>query len=88
MRLNMLTLIEPLQSTFLLLDIAAVALGKDESREEIEKYFITLESSSCQIKNPIHQIWAGERDPSILMVGLKFPDSAIINRILEIIATT
>ena len=72
----------------LLQAIAQVALGDDEPRAGIEERLTTLEGKGWQIKPAVHRIWAGERNSSTLTAGLDDQDTALINRILEIIAET
>jgi hypothetical protein len=72
----------------LLQGIAAVALGNNEPRAEIEDYLPTLEGNGWRIFVSVKRIWAGVRDLSTLTAGLDSQDSALVYRILEIIQAT
>ena len=65
--------------------MAAVALGNDESRAEIEEGLPRLEENGWKISDSVKRIWAGERDSSTLEAGLDSQDAALVHRILEII---
>lgn len=70
----------------LLRDIARVASGDDESRDAIRAALAQLEQNGWQLRAPVERIWAGERDRDSLVEGLDEQDTALIERVLELIA--
>jgi predicted aconitase with swiveling domain len=69
----------------LLRGVAAVARGDEQFRADIEAMLPSLEESGWYLSQPIHQIWAGERDLTRLMDGLDLQDTILVKRILELI---
>jgi hypothetical protein len=70
----------------LLQAVAAVALGNDEPRAELEEILVTLEEDGWRISDAVRRIWTSERNLHSLTGGLDDQDSALVHRILEIIA--
>jgi tetratricopeptide (TPR) repeat protein len=71
----------------LLAGIAAVALGKEDgdARLEIDEALARLEEQGWHLREAVHRIWSGERDPDSLTDDLDAQDTAIIHGILEMI---
>ncbi len=70
----------------LLQAVAAVAIGDIRQRGEIEGMLVDLESHGWHLYEVVHRIWRGERDEAKLTEGLDAQDTALIQRVLEIIA--
>jgi hypothetical protein len=68
----------------LLLSIAA-AVNDESQRTEIKPGFADLERKGWHLTEPVHRIWAGERDAQALTAGLDQQDTALIRRVLEIL---
>lgn len=63
--------------------VAAVA---DASlRAQIEPVLARLEEKGWMLREPVHRIWAGERDEAALTAGLDAQDTALVRRILELL---
>jgi hypothetical protein len=61
--------------------------AKDETRRgELEPILADLEAKGFRLTDPVHRIWAGERDAEALTAGLDAQDSALIRRLLELLA--
>ncbi|MBA3468848.1 MAG: hypothetical protein H0T53_04300 [Herpetosiphonaceae bacterium] len=69
----------------LLQAIAAVALGDDQPRADIEATLPQLEANGWRLVEPVQRIWAGERDEMVLMAGLDESDATLISYVLELI---
>jgi hypothetical protein len=66
---------------------ALASAGKDETRRgELEPVLAEGEAEGWRLTDPVHRIWAGERDAEALTAGLDAQDSALIRRLLEILA--
>jgi hypothetical protein len=66
---------------------ALASAAKDETgRGELEPVLAEGEASGYRLSDPVHRIWAGERDAEALTAGLDAQDSALIRRLLEILA--
>jgi hypothetical protein len=62
------------------------AAVKDESlRAGIEPELTALQQKGWRLTEPVHRIWAGERDAEALTAGLDQQDTALIRRLLEIL---
>jgi hypothetical protein len=70
----------------LLQAIAAVALGDDGPREQIEAALPELEQDGWQLTDAVHRIWAGERDAEALTAGRDEQDAQLIRHILDLLA--
>jgi hypothetical protein len=70
----------------LLQGIAAVAKGDDRPRAEIEARLSDMEEKGWMLRRPVERIWSGERDAVALTAGLDAQDSALVRRILELLA--
>ena len=55
-------------------------------RGELESTLAEAESNGWRLTDPIHRIWAGERDAEALTAGLDAHHSSFIRRLLEILA--
>ena len=69
----------------LLQAIAAVALGDELPRADIEATLPQLEANGWRLTEPTQRIWAGERDEMVLMSGLDESDAILISYVLELI---
>ena len=58
-------------------DVILETLAESESNMEIENW---------EFKQVVQRIWAGERDVTTLTAGLDEMDTALVQRVLEIIA--
>ena len=65
--------------------VAAVALGNDEPRAEIEEGLRTLERNGRKTSDSVKRIWTGELDSSTLTADLDSQDAALVHRILKTI---
>jgi hypothetical protein len=66
---------------------ALAAAAKDETRRgELEPTLAEVEANGFRLTDPVHSIWAGERDAEALTAGLDAQDSALIRRLLEFLA--
>ena len=70
----------------LLQAIAAVALGNDEPRAEVEQILATVEDRGWRLSAATARIWAGERDATLLTADLDEQDAVLVMRTLAIIA--
>ena len=70
----------------LLTAIAAIATGDDAQRPAVEAVLAELETGGWHLSAPVQRIWQGERDPASLATGLDEQDSALVRRILDLIA--
>jgi tetratricopeptide (TPR) repeat protein len=74
------------QFDVLLQDIAAATRDTDaQARQEINAALTDLERKGWQLRQPVEQIWAGERDPQRLTQHLDPTDARIVQRLLELI---
>jgi hypothetical protein len=71
----------------LLQAIAAVAQGDETHRAEIESVLADLNENGWKLAEPVRRLWSGERDPQSLTANLDAQDSAILRRILELMAS-
>ena len=69
----------------LLHDIAAVARGHDEPREQIEETLPKLEENGWRLTDAVHRIWEGERDAEVLTAEVDPNSAQLIRRSLELI---
>ena len=69
----------------LLRDIAAVARGHDESREQVVQVLPQLEENGWRLTDAVHRIWEGERDAEALTANVDHNSAQLIRRILELI---
>jgi tetratricopeptide (TPR) repeat protein len=70
----------------LLTAIADIAAGDDAQREATTGALTQLEAQGWMLRAPVERIWAGERDAAALTQGLDEQDTALIERILALIA--
>jgi hypothetical protein len=68
-----------------LLQGIAAAVNDESKRTEIELVLADLEQKGWRLTEPVHRIWAGERDAAVLTAGLDEQDTALIRRVLEIL---
>jgi tetratricopeptide (TPR) repeat protein len=67
--------------------IAAVATGDETARADLEVTLAELEQRGWQLTASVRRIWdEGERDVAQLTAGLDEQDTALITRVLELIA--
>ncbi|WP_031461206.1 hypothetical protein [Chloroflexus sp. MS-G] len=71
----------------LLQAIAAVARGDDHERSDVEQALHDLERKGWHIRKAVHRIWNGERRRQRLTHDLDEVDTALVNRILDILAS-
>ncbi|MBX0330239.1 tetratricopeptide repeat protein [Oscillochloris sp. ZM17-4] len=69
----------------LLQAIAAVARGDESERADVEVALEDLERKGWRVRRPVEKIWAGERRPGPLLYGLDPSDTAMVQRVLEIL---
>jgi hypothetical protein len=69
----------------LLRDAARVAVGDDGPREAVAQALRQLEQSGWMLRAPVERIWQGERNAAVLTQGLDAQDTALIERILELV---
>ena len=69
----------------LLLAIARIALGDEKQRAQVEQALAQLEQSGWMLREPVDQIWQSERDRDKLVAGLDAQDTALIERVLELV---
>jgi tetratricopeptide (TPR) repeat protein len=65
--------------------IANIARGREGRREEIEELLTESENEGLKLSEPVHKIWAGERDEVVLTTGLSAQSAAFVNRVLEVL---
>ena len=70
----------------LLVAIARVALGDDGPRAAIEQALAQLEAKGWRLSAAVARIWAGERERDALVAGLDAQDTALIDRVLALVA--
>jgi hypothetical protein len=70
-------------------NLFAVAAGDTTHRDEIMKTLAELETNleleHWDFREIVQRIWAGERDVTTLTAGLDEMDTALVQRVLEII---
>ncbi|NTV62642.1 MAG: tetratricopeptide repeat protein [Oscillochloris sp.] len=71
----------------LLQAIAAVARGDQSERGDVEAALVDLERKGWNIRRSVVKIWQGERHPGPLFYGLDPSDSALVQRVLDILET-
>ena len=65
---------------------AIAAATKDESqREPIGPVLTHLEENGWRLTDPVHRIWAGERDAEALTAGIDGNSAQLVRRILELL---
>jgi hypothetical protein len=69
----------------LLRGIAAVALGANAARSEIEAVLPKLEANGWRLTAASERIWAGERDGAALTAAVDPNSTLLIRRILELV---
>ncbi|MEI8307724.1 MAG: tetratricopeptide repeat protein [Chloroflexales bacterium] len=69
----------------LLQAIAAVARGDESERADVETALEDLERKGWHVRRPVQKIWQGERHPGPLLYGLDPSDTALVQRILDIL---
>jgi hypothetical protein len=68
-----------------LLQGIAAAASDQSKRPQIEDLLPVLEANGWKLRDPVHRIWAGERDASALTAGLDDQDAQLVRRILELL---
>lgn len=68
-----------------MLQSIAAAVSDESQRTQIEPVLAGLEQKRWRLTEPVHRIWAGERDAEALTAGLDEQDTALIRRVLEIL---
>jgi len=75
-----------------LLQAIAMATGdithRDENLETLAELETNLEIENWEFREIVQRIWAGERDVTTLTAGLDEMDTALVQRVLEMIAGT
>jgi hypothetical protein len=66
--------------------IAAIAGGDETLQAEVEAVLAQLEERRWNLQAAVRRIWAGECDDAALTAGLDEHDSALVRRILDLIA--
>ncbi|NNJ11804.1 tetratricopeptide repeat protein [Chloroflexales bacterium ZM16-3] len=69
----------------LLQAVAAVARGDESERADVEVALEDLERKGWRVRRPVEKIWAGERRPGPLLYGLDPSDTAMVQRVLDIL---
>ncbi len=64
----------------------AAAAGDEGLRDDIEPALAQVEENGWMLRDAAHRIWAGERDPAALTAGLDEQDSALVRRVLDLLA--
>jgi hypothetical protein len=77
-----------LQQTAQLLHRIAAAAGDASLREELEPDLTGLEQRGWMLREPVHRLWAGERDAGRLTAGLDAVDGGLMRQILEFVDAT
>lgn len=67
--------------------MAEVAGGDWRRRAEMEYALAKLQAKGWHVADAVQRIWAGERDADALTVGLNLNSSALVRRLLELVAT-
>jgi tetratricopeptide (TPR) repeat protein len=65
--------------------IAAVARGDESERADVEIALEDLERKGWRVRRPVQKIWQGERRPGPLLYGLDPSDTALVQRVLNIL---
>ncbi len=65
--------------------IAAVARGNESERADVEIALEDLERKGWRVRRPVQKIWQGERRPGPLLYGLDPSDTALVQRVLNIL---
>jgi serine/threonine protein kinase len=63
--------------------VVEAAHGHSQARAAVEQLLPQLEQKGWRIAEPIHRIWAGERDQMLLTAGLDDADSLIVHETLK-----
>ena len=63
--------------------IAAIADGDTTHQSEVEIVLSNLEAEGSHLKEAVKQLWAGQRDATILTAGLDEEETAVILSVLE-----
>lgn len=66
--------------------IGDIARGISSQKEKVETALVNLEEDGWQLKEVVQRIWAGERETAGLTAGLDELNTALVLRLLEIIA--
>jgi hypothetical protein len=77
--MDLYTQFDPLLSA-----IAAIANNQPAARQEVEDNLQRLEKQGWRLSQPVHQVWAGERDLKKLCEGLDEQDTLLVKRLLEL----
>jgi hypothetical protein len=76
------------QAEPLLQAIAAIALGNTAQKLEVEEALAAMEQQGFHLRAATQRIWNGERDAAALTAGLDDIDSALVQRVLTLLAET
>jgi hypothetical protein len=69
-----------------LLQGVAAAVEDEGLRGELELVLAQIEESGWRMREAAYRIWAGERDEAALTAGLDDQDSALVRRVLALLA--
>jgi hypothetical protein len=73
------------QAEPLLQAIAAIARGDTSQKLEVDEALAQMEQQGFHLRDAAAHIWAGERDAAALTQGLDEIDSALVQRVLDIL---
>jgi hypothetical protein len=65
--------------------IAAIAQGDTSDKLAVEEALAQMEQQGFHLRDAAARIWAGERDAAALTAGLDEIDSALVQRVLDIL---
>jgi hypothetical protein len=65
--------------------IAAIAQGDPSQKLEVDEALAQMEQQGFHLRDAAARIWAGERDAAALTAGLDEIDSALVQRVLDIL---
>jgi tetratricopeptide (TPR) repeat protein len=68
-----------------LLELLVAAVKGESLRPGLEPLLANREEKGWMLREPIHRIWAGERDPETLTIGLDDQDTALIREVLRLL---
>lgn len=70
----------------LLQAIATIARGDASQQLAVEEMLAQLEQQGFHLRDAAQRIWQGERDAAALTAGLDEVDSALVQRVLALLA--
>lgn len=74
------------QAEPLLQAIATIARGDPAQQLAVEEALAQMEQQGFHLRAAAHRIWQGERDPAALTAGLDEIDTALVARVLALLA--